>query len=98
MTTGEIGRLEIFYVHNLPRSTNVNAELGTVQRAGERLLERYAREGIPPPEFSVREASIETIDEWRRAQHEAVTIDDEITFSESPRKRGIRAESAVKSG
>jgi hypothetical protein len=80
LQSGEIGRLDVFYVHNLPASDNVEAELGTAQRAGQRLLEQYSKEGAPPPECSVREASIEIVDEWRRSQHEAVSIEDQITL------------------
>ena len=78
LESGDIGRVEVFYVHNLPGSANVESELGTVKRATDRLLERFARGGSPPPECFVQEASIGSVDEWRISQHEAVSIDDEI--------------------
>ncbi len=83
LESGEISRLEVFYVHNLTPSSNVDAELGTVKRSAERLLERYSGDHGLPPECMVRQVSRNLVDEWRRSQHDAVSIDDEIVLTSS---------------
>ncbi len=83
LESGDIVRVEIFYVHNLPGSANVESELGTVKRATDRLLERFSRGSNPPPDCLVQEASISLVDDWRVSQHEAVSIEEEVVLESS---------------
>ncbi len=76
---GEILRIELFYVHNLTHSVSVDAELGTVQRAAQRLLERFG--GGVPPECVAQQVSRDSVDKWRRIQHEAVSVHDSVTLT-----------------
>ena len=58
----EITRLEVFFVHNLPCSPAVDAELATVQRATQQLLEGFGGEGgIIPPDCVAQQVSRETV-------------------------------------
>lgn len=77
LSSKEITRLEILYVHNLPDSTQVDSELGVVRRATATRLEQYPG----PPECGVLQASRDTVENWRRSRHEAITIHDEITLA-----------------
>ncbi len=79
----EITRLEVFYVHNLPHSVNVDAELGTVQRSAQRLLEAYSVGGGTRPECITRQADRGEVEKWRRTTHETVSVHDTITLSSS---------------
>jgi AIPR protein len=78
LTTGEITRLEIFFIHNLPCSHQVEAELGTVRRAAQRLLGRFANEAGQIPECLVREVGRDVVEEWRRSQHDTVSVHDQV--------------------
>jgi hypothetical protein len=78
LKNGEITRIEVFYVHNLRESDNVQRELGTVQRSLTRMLERFGEGRAAPPDGRVQEVGRTTIDRWRRSQHEAVSVQDEI--------------------
>jgi hypothetical protein len=78
LDSGDISKIDVFYVHNLKSSKNVEKELGTVKRATERLLVRYARDGQAAPECLVREVSREVVEDWRRSQHEAISVQDAI--------------------
>lgn len=82
LNSGDVLRVEIFYVHNLPSSANVDAELGTVRRTTSRLLQRYERGSIAP-ECDVTQASREVVEQWRRTQHEAISVHDTITLPSS---------------
>lgn len=81
LESGEITKLEVLYVHNLSTSTDVDTELDTVKRAAERLLERYGIDRISPPECIVRQISRNVVDEWRRSQHETISVQDEVTLT-----------------
>ena len=81
LRNGEITRLEIFYVHNLPHSINVDRELGTVQRSAQRLLEAYSTGDGTPPECIARQADRDEVDRWRRTTHETVSVHDTITLN-----------------
>jgi hypothetical protein len=78
LSTGEITGIELFYVHNLPGSTQVESELATVQRATQRLLEQFRNAAGQVPECIVREISCATVEEWRRSQHDNVSVHDDI--------------------
>lgn len=80
LRTGDITSVEVYFVHNLSPSTNVDAELGTAQRALQRLLEQYGGEGDFPSGI-VRQADRETVEEWRRSQHEAVSVHEDVTLT-----------------
>jgi hypothetical protein len=80
LASGDIVKVEVFFVHNLPSSQNIDRELGTAQRALQARLERFAgRRGIAPDGVA-RQASREVVDEWRRSQHQAVSVHDEVIF------------------
>lgn len=81
LRSGDITTIEIFYVHNLPNSDNVDQELGTAQRALQRLLEQYGDNPDVYPTGIVRQAGREVIEEWRRSQHEAVSVEDDVTLT-----------------
>ncbi len=78
LATGEITRVEIFYIHNLPHSAQVQSELATVQRATQRLLERYGNAAGQTPECVVREISRDIVEEWYRSQHDTASVHDDI--------------------
>lgn len=78
LDTGDISKIDVFYVHNLQSSKNVEMELATVKRATERLLARYGNDSRGAPECLVREVSRELVDDWRRSQHEAISVQDVI--------------------
>jgi hypothetical protein len=78
LDSGEISKIDVFYVHNLKSSKNVELELTTVKRAAERLLLKYSRDGQVVPECLVREVSRDVVEDWRRSQHEAISVQDVI--------------------
>ena len=80
LRSGEIRRLEIYYVHNLPSSVNVQAELGTVQRTTELLLEPLAS-GDVPPTCIAREMGIEEIVRLSSAIHETISVHANIEIT-----------------
>jgi hypothetical protein len=80
LTSHEISRVEIYFVHNLRSSQNVDRELGTVQRTAQRLLDRYAGQGGTCTECVARQIDREQVDEWRRTTHQAVTIHDTVSL------------------
>jgi len=74
LTNGEITRVEVYYLHNLKKSINIEKELGTVKRSLDAHLSNY--EGTI--DILVQQASIEIVDGWRLSQHEAISINDSI--------------------
>ena len=78
LESGDISKVDVFYVHNLRSSKNVETELATVKRATESLLGKYVRESSPVPECLVREVSREVVEDWRRSQHEAISVQDTV--------------------
>jgi hypothetical protein len=81
LRSGDVTSVEVFFVHNLSHSDNVDQELGTAQRALNRLLERYTDSAGSYPRGLVRQADHGVVDDWRRSQHEAVSVHDEITLT-----------------
>jgi hypothetical protein len=77
----EISRLEIYFVHNLRPSSNVEAELGTVQRTTQRLLENYPGRGETQAECVAQQVSRDTVAEWRQNTHETISVHDEVQLT-----------------
>jgi hypothetical protein len=91
LTQGEINRLEIYFVHNLPESRNVDDELETVGRATQRLLEHFrSPEGVHP-ECVAMQAGRESVDRWRRTNHEAISVSDDIILNSKCRPQELHS-------
>lgn len=81
LSNGDIIRVNVLFIHNLNDSINVDRELGTVQRALLRILDKYSSPRGISPEGFVRQAGRNVVEEWRRAQHENISIHDDITLT-----------------
>ncbi len=77
----EVVRLEVFYVHNLPHSANVDKELETVQRSAQRLLESHKYGAPSAPECVAAQVDRDEVNKWRATTHETISIHEKIELT-----------------
>jgi hypothetical protein len=80
---GQVAGIDIFYIHNLPGSDNVDNELSTVRSTTQRLIQRYAQSVGIEISCEVREVTRDVVEEWRRSRHEAITVHEDVTLTSS---------------
>lgn len=75
---GEIRRFEVWYIHNLPESRNVESELDTVANTANTLLAALN----PPKKITSSAAEVGTsrLDEWYRETLSPILVNDEIVI------------------
>jgi len=74
-----ISDLEIWYVHNLPESSNCSKELETVEHTAAGIISsRYHQEDL----ISIRaiEVGNETLNEWYQTTQTPILVSDELSF------------------
>jgi hypothetical protein len=68
--------IELWYVHNLPESQNVEQELATVQATTHAALEQLLRGSVRVPDVWAREIGRETLDTWYRSVTTPILVAD----------------------
>ena len=75
---GFISRFEVWYIHNLPQSTNVQDELGVVEATAKSLIDRnYPKAQVS---ISALEVGRERLEEWYLETLSPILINDEISI------------------
>jgi hypothetical protein len=72
----QIGRIEFWYVHNLPESKNVANELKTVQATAHAGVKRFLKGGASLPNVDAIEVGRTRLDEWYRALTTPILVSD----------------------
>lgn len=78
ISEGEIKRLEIWYVHNLPESKNVKDELVTVEHSAKSMINDIQTNS--KIDISGLEIGSEKLEEWYRETLSPILVNDEIKF------------------
>lgn len=73
---GKIGRVEFWYVHNLPESTNVKQELSIVEKTASALLINYNAN----VEVSAKEVGCDTMERFFKNSNLSIQITDKLSF------------------
>lgn len=76
LSEGNINHIEVWYCHNLPQSTNVQAELATVQKTVTSLL-AVNYPGLSP-DINVYEVGRERLQTWYESSQIAILVTDEF--------------------
>jgi hypothetical protein len=76
---GEISVLEIWFIHNLRDSVNVNDELRQVEQSAAALLGHHFREQSDQIEVRTLQVSRDRIEAWHRSTSTAILVANEFT-------------------
>lgn len=76
--TGEVKRFEVWYVHNLPESSNVRDELTTVEHTAKTVIDNIGS----PSKIAISSIEIGKgrLDEWYKETLSPILVNEEIKF------------------
>jgi len=78
MDAGEISKIHVWYVHNLPQSVNVEKELKTVQSTAKKLIKSEAK--WRAVDVEVVEVGNERLQEWYSTRNNTIKVDGQISL------------------
>jgi len=73
--SGDITRLELFYIHNCPESQNVQDELNAAAKAAKSHIHAFSTESIG---VSHKEFGLQSIEELYRSRDQDILVEDEL--------------------
>ncbi|WP_188196799.1 AIPR family protein [Nonomuraea sp. SYSU D8015] len=82
LRTGQVRRLEVWYVHNLPESANVQQELDRAAATARALLRERYPDNVLDDVVAV-EVGVATLDRWYATSQIPILVTDEITVPAS---------------
>jgi len=83
LVEGTIGRLEVYYVHNLKSSGALKAELATIKNTAHGSLAGYCGPEGEPAGCEVFEAGRDAVTEWAASHDAPITVHDKIKLKAS---------------
>ncbi len=92
LADGELSVLEIWFVHNLAESQNVNRELRQVEQTAAALVAQYFPDQADQLEVRALQVSRERLEAWYRSTSTAILVADDL---EVPAKSGWFTESGA---
>lgn len=90
LVEGDVSVLEVWFVHNLAESQNVNQELRQVEQTAAALVTRYFPAQAEHVEVRALQVSRERLDAWYRSSSTAILVGDDL---EVPARSGWFTES-----
>lgn len=78
LSKGEISVIELWYVHNVPESSNVKDELGKVELSASALLKRHYKEDVET--VTAKEIGKNTLETWYRGTQAPILVTESATF------------------